>query len=152
MKTKNILHLVTFVLTFAVSVTVAGAVKSFIGLSTAEKITNVLTEDISNGVSSRTNYGTNKVSIAYRTNGYVSASESINVDGLPTDFQEAWQQHMQAWRIHANYLDAKKHSVGFNYNYDELSEEQIEVINRTWFRVLQIARQHGAKIPANAYN
>lgn len=151
MKTKNILHLVTFILTFAVSFTVAGVVKSFQGLSTAEKITSVLTEDIGNGVIQRENYGNTISYLAIRTNDYVTASESINTEGLPEDFQIAWQKHMQAWRIHADYLIENKYSRGFDSEYDSISADQIDEINTTWWEVLRIARQHGAVIPANAY-
>lgn len=150
MKTRNFLHLVAFVLTFAVSVSVAGVVKSFQGLSTAEKITNVIKEDIGNGVTRRDSANSN-VYLAVRTNDYVSASENINVDGLPAEFQDAWQRHMQAWRNHTNYLNEKRFDRGFNSNYDAISSDQINEINRTWWEVLRIARQNGAKIPRNAY-
>lgn len=151
MKTRNILHLVTFVLTFAVSVSVAGVVKSFQGLSTAERITNVLIEDINNGVSRRENNAHSNVYLAVRTNDYVSASENISVDGMPEEFQVAWQRHMQAWRNHANYLNEKRFNREFNSNYDAVSSDQINEINQTWWEVLRIARVNGAKIPRNAY-
>lgn len=151
MKTKNILHLVTFVLAFAVSVSVAGVVKSFQGLSTAERITNVLTEDIGNGFNRRQNYRDSRYYLAKQTNDYVTASESINVEGLPEDFQMAWQKHMQAWRTHADYLNENKCNRWANLNYDKVSAEQTNEINNTWWEVLRIARQNGAVIPANAY-
>ncbi|MEK7723642.1 MAG: hypothetical protein AAB336_04785, partial [Acidobacteriota bacterium] len=91
------------------------------------------------------------VYLAVRTNDYVSASENINVDGLPAEFQDAWQRHMQAWRNHTNYLNEKRFDRGFNSNYDAISSDQINEINRTWWEVLRIARQNGAKIPRNAY-
>jgi succinate dehydrogenase/fumarate reductase flavoprotein subunit len=151
MKTKNILHLVAFVLTFAVSVSVAGVVKSFQGLSTGEKITNVLSQDINNGLSRRTNYKNSINYIAEKTDEYVSASEKLNVSGLPEDFQAAWQKHMQAWRIHADYLNERKYSREFNADYDAVSANQSNEINRTWYEVLRVARENGAKIPRNAY-
>ena len=151
MKTKNILHLVAFVLTFAVSVSVAGVVKSFQGLSTGEKITNVLIEDINNGLSRRTNYNSSLNYVSQKTEDYVAASECINVNGLPENFQVAWQKHMTAWRIHANYLNERKYSHGFDQNYDAVSANQSNEINRTWYEVLRVARQNGAKIPRNAY-
>jgi hypothetical protein len=148
---KNILHLFTFGLTFVVSLSLVVVVKSFKGLSTAEKITNVLTEDISNGTSRRENFSNGRYYLAQKTESYVSASESINVEGLPEDFQNAWQEHMQAWRIHANYLNENKCNRWANVDYDRASNEQIREINQTWYEVLRIARQNGAVIPANAY-
>lgn len=151
MKMRNILHLVTFALTFSLSISVALVIKSFQGVTTPEKITNVLKEDINNGLSRHSNPGRGNVYLAVRTDDYVSASESINTDGLPADFQAAWQSHMQAWRTHADYLKEKRFSRGFEADYDAVSSDQINEINRTWYEVLRIARKHGAIIPANAY-
>ena len=151
MKMKNILHLVAFALAFSVSVSFALVVKSFQGLSTPERITKVITEDVDNGFNYQNKYSGNITSSAIRTNNYVSASESINTEGLPEDFQVAWQRHMKAWRIHSNYLNEKKYSSGYNLEYDRTGSSQIEEINLTWYEVLRIARQHGAKIPAKAY-
>lgn len=152
MKTKHILHLVTFVLTFAVSVTVAGAVKSLRGLSTGEKITNVLSQDINNGFSRRQqNCRRGNFNLAYKTNEYVNASSNLDVSDLPSDFRIAWQNHMQAWRIHSNYLTEVRNSGDFDEDYDEVSSRQINEINRTWYEVIRIARIHGAVIPQNAF-
>ena len=151
MKTKNILHLVAFVLTFAVSVSVAGVVKSFQGLSAGEKIANVLTVDINNGLTRRINYKNSINYVADKTDEYVSASENINVSGLPEDFQAAWQKHMNAWRIHANYLNERKYSRELIEDFDAVSANQSNEINRTWYEVLRVARENGAKIPRNAY-
>lgn len=148
---RNILHLVAFALTFSLSVSVALVIKSFQGVSTPERITNVLNEDINNGLSRRTNSARGNVYQAVRTEDYVSASESINTDGLPADFQAAWHRHMQAWRTHADYLNEKRFSQGVDSDYDAVSSDQISEINRTWYEVLRIARQHKAMIPANAY-
>jgi hypothetical protein len=151
MKTKSILHLVTFVLTFAVSVTVAGAFKSLQGASTAEKITQVLTEDIANGTTRRKKCRNTNIYLAVRTNDYVSASEKLDTTGLPNDFRAAWQNHMRAWRNHSDYLNENKYSSGFDADYDEVSARQISEINRTWWEVLRIAKTNGATIPAGAY-
>lgn len=152
MKTKNILHLVAFVLTFAVSVSVAGVVKSFQGLSTAEKITKVLTQDINNGFSRRTNCSNSRYDLAQKTDDYVSASESLEVNDLPKDFQIAWQKHMQAWRNHSNFLMKIKYSnENREIDLDFIDSKNTNEINRTWWEVLRIAKRNGAVIPANAY-
>lgn len=152
MKTKHILHLVAFVLTFAVSVTVAGAVKSFRGLSSAESITKVLAQDINNGVTRRqTNCRKANFELAQRTNGYVSASSRLDVSDLPSDFQNAWQKHMQAWRNHSNFLNEMSNYSNFNADYNEISIRQINEINRTWYEVLKVAGKHGAVIPDGAF-
>lgn len=151
MKTKNILHLVTFVLTFAVSVTVAGVFKSFQGLTTPEKITQVLTQDIDNGLNRRQDFTRDYNIYALATNDYVTNSESLDVSGLPADFQNAWQKHMQAWRTHSDFLNEARNSTEFSQDFRQITSKQINEINRTWYEVIRIARSHKAIIPRNAF-
>lgn len=153
MNTKHILHLVTFVLTFAVSVTVAGAVKSFQGLSSAERITEVISQDINNGFNRRqVSYNRSSFDLAQRTNSYVSDSEGLDVSGLPADFQNAWQKHMKAWRTHADFLNEVKGSSNFDADYNTISIRQIDEINRTWYEVIRVAQSHDAAIPRGAFD
>jgi hypothetical protein len=148
MNTKHITALVTFALTFAVSVTVAGFFQVKVNGSTATKITQVLTQDIQNG-STRGYYYKESISeIALKTQDYVDASQSIETEGLPDDFQAAWNRHMRAWRNHSNFLNSLDY---VDSNAVERDNYNTNEINRTWWEVLRIARKHGAKIPSDAY-
>lgn len=147
MKTKHISALVTFVVTFALSVTVANLLGST-GNSNAKSIESVIAQDITNGRVRRSVYSsclTKK--IAYVKN-YVDASESIKTDALPADFRMAWQRHMHAWRNHSDYLISANVSDASFYEADA---KGVDEINRTWWEVLRIARSYGAEIPPDAY-
>jgi hypothetical protein len=149
MNMKHITALVTFALTFAVSVTIAGFFQVKVSKSTAQKITQVLAQDIANGnvrTAKRCRKPANE--LAVRTQNYVDASQSIDTEGLPGDFQAAWTRHMQAWRNHSDFLNSVE---SFDSDTQETDEYNIKEINRTWWEVLRIARKHGAEIPADAY-
>ena len=148
MNTKHITALVTFALTFAVSVTIAGFFQVKVNSSTAAKITQVLAQDIQNGTTRSYSYKESINEIAHMTQDYVDASHSIDTRGLPDDFQTAWNRHMQAWRIHSNFLNRLDYVDAEAARRDSYNTGEI---NRTWYEVLRIARQHGAKIPAGAY-
>lgn len=152
MKTKNFLHLVAFVLTFAVSVSVAGVVKSFQGLTTPEKITQIIAKDIENGMNRRQDFSRDYYVYALATNDYVTVSENLDVSDLPSDFQAAWQKHMQAWRTHSDFLNEAGKSSEIDSDFREISSRQINEINRTWYEVIRIARSYKAAIPRNAFS
>jgi hypothetical protein len=148
MNTKHITALVTFALTFAVSVTIAGFFQVKVNSSTATKITQVLTQDIQNGSSRSYSSRASIDEMALKTQEYVDASQSLDTSDLPDDFQAAWNRHMKAWRIQSNFLN----SLDFvDSDAIELDTYNTNEINRTWWEVLRMARKHGAKIPAGAY-
>jgi hypothetical protein len=149
MNMKHITSLTTFALAFAVSVTIAGFFQVKVSKSTAQKITQVLAQDIANG-NARTAKRCRKPAndLAVRTQDYVNASTSIETIGLPNDFQSAWKKHMEAWRNHSNFLNSVD---SMDSNTLEIDQYNTDEINRTWWEVLRIARKHGAEIPAGAY-
>ncbi len=149
MNTKHITALVTFALTFAVSVTVAGFFQVKVNTSTAKQITQVLAQDIANGnvrTTKRCRKPANEQ--AAWTQDYVNASTSIETSGLPDDFQSAWKKHMEAWRRHSNFLNSVDSTDSDALEMDQFNTNEI---NRTWWEVLRVAGKHGAKIPAGAY-
>lgn len=81
---------------------------------------------------------------------YSDTSSSMNADNFPQDFQIAWQLHMKAWRNYANFLAIQENApagkrmknADFKKGENSLNTE----INRTWFEVLRIGRNHGAYI------
>lgn len=162
MKTKHILALVTFVATFVFSASLVALlfpkvvpqtrnVVSNHGCktTTAQRITQLLQSDINNG-STRRDWESNQRSLSARTEDYVSASERLGYEDLPMDFQAAWQKHMQAWRKQANLYNTLDSDEFKDKAIERMSARNTEEINRTWFEVLRIARQHGAMIPQGA--
>jgi hypothetical protein len=163
MKTKHIIALVTFVATFVLSstlvallfpqpVTVARNVVVSRGCktSTAQRISQLLRQDINNGVSRRDIESAER-SRAARTEDYVSASERLSYEDLPTNFQTAWQKHIQAWRKQANLLNTLESDDLEDEAMERMSYRNTEEINRTWYEVLRIAKENGAVIPDGAY-
>lgn len=152
MRKKNFLHLVAFVLTFAVSVSVAGVVKSFQGLTTPEKITQIIAKDVENGMNRRQDFSRDFYVYSLATNDYVTASENLDVSDLPSDFQTAWQKHMQAWRTHSDYLNEATSSADVSPDFRQVTAKQINEINRTWYEVIRVAKTQKANIPRNAFD
>ena len=101
----------------------------------------------------------NIIQIAETTEEYVDESQSLDASGLPADFQQAWQAHMDAWRVQADYLNqikatAEKYSLNnqktghlFNLNSNNSYSNQSDEINRTWYQVLRVGRKYGAYVP-----
>lgn len=152
MKTKHYSALFAFTAAFAVSAVIAqffkveqGAVVFWNETKTAQKITRLLEQDIANG-----RERTSSRDYVITTLAYVDNSESIDDANLPSDFQRAWRRHMKAWRNHSDFL-----IEGRGYRSKAQTErvwlKNVNEINRTWLRVLEIARKHHAEIPADAY-
>ena len=77
---------------------------------------------------------------------YWNSSVSQDVAAFPEDFQDAWNDHMDAWGDFAKYLDENK---GRAMSRDEFKSETFELnreISRTWTVVLRSARSHGAHV------
>lgn len=173
MKTKLILGLIVFSLTFHLSTAVTrfliGNQPSVSFQRTkspyANKITLFIERDIANGaqrsneldVRDETEFrsiSSYLSSYADATTGYVNASESMNDGCLPGDFQDAWRAHMRAWRERADYLESMKEQSPQDIDRDEIAAEyrrQTREINTTWFKVLRVGQKYGATIPADAY-
>lgn len=162
MKTKHILALVTFVATFVFSSALVALlfpqpVKQVRNVvfnkgcktTTAQRIFQLLQSDINNG-STRRDWESNQRSLAARTEDYVSASERLSYEDLPMDFQAAWQKHIQAWRKQANLYNTLDSDEFEDEAIERMSNRNTDEINRTWYEVLRIARQHGAMIPQGA--
>jgi hypothetical protein len=165
MKTKIITALVAFFATFIFSVGLAlyftpidtNQVTAFrlykLDRQSAQKITNVLRQDIGNGEDRRENYS--NIDEAQSVAEYANKSVQINVDGLPADFQNAWFKHMNAWHNYADFLkDLENPKFRNNYEEDQIGRiiaEHNSKINTTWYQVLRTAKSYGAEIPANAY-
>lgn len=175
MNTKTITKFVAFVVTFALSVTIAGFFKPS-PTEQSRKITALLTEDISNGTERRSRVYTFDELVS-NTEEYVSASENIDYSDLPADFTDAWLAHMRAWRTHSDSLKnfQSENTLDIHYlsdgsmeikgdfylsdtyrrqikDFSEIERREVRQINQTWYRVLQLARKYGAEIPANALN
>jgi hypothetical protein len=79
---------------------------------------------------------------------YADQSGNLPADGLPKDFQIAWNAHMKAWRDYADFLNRWQDSsdrIKMNREklYD-LDNEYNSEINSTWYEVLRVADEHGS--------
>jgi len=90
---------------------------------------------------------------AEAVNQYVNYSGKIDDANLPPDFRNVWVEHLKAWRTQADFLkqsnlsDEKITDAEFLQTYRYQNAE----IQRTWFDVLDVAREYDAVIPRNAY-
>lgn len=175
MKLKHILAIIAFFATFIFSVLLIGVpvkeTSSFASVShthtraTQREITNLLKQDIANGdfrelnVNAYKNYSSdgdfsNRMTYGDTINRYVTDSESISDANLPSDFQNAWRDHLRAWRSHADFADISQTSCLMrgldSFDLRLIYLEQGAEINRTWYKVLRVAKSHGAAIPRNA--
>ncbi len=86
---------------------------------------------------------------------YVDDSSSIEDTDLPSDFQLAWQNHLRAWREHANFLSKpKSHCKMQKSGSEEFSRtfaRQDEEITVTWRKVLAVAGKYGATVSYQYY-
>ena len=164
MKTKIITALVAFFATFIFSVGLAlmftpidqnqvVALKLGNHNRYARDISNLLRQDIQNGVERKEVYEEN--SEAESVAEYAQNSAQINDENLPRDFQVAWRTHMNTWQNYADFLrDLENPKLRQNYNERQINQMNAEhntKINTTWYEVLRVARKYGTVIPANAY-
>jgi hypothetical protein len=176
MRSKTVLSIIAFVAAFGISVLLAPrpAVSSVSALSyqtrkcteTSHKMTRLLEQDIANGYardrkmrdarSQGASYGSPIYNLNYAAAmaSYSNASKSIDAAGLPSDFRAAWNDHMDAWEAYAEFLKENIDSNGkiprerSFYRNAALYDREI---SRTWYKVLLIASENGAEIPAGAY-
>lgn len=151
MRMKQYAALFALFAAFAMSIVAAhffkvekGAVVLWNETKSAQKINRLLTEDVANGQERAISED-----YAISTIGYAEEMETLDDANLPTDFRRAWRDHKRAWRIQSNLL----FNAG-NYRSDDKFQrawtKNNNEISRTWLRVLKIAEQHNAEIPAGA--
>ncbi|MGI8641902.1 MAG: hypothetical protein ACR2MG_18385 [Pyrinomonadaceae bacterium] len=171
---KFITTIGAFSLTFILSVALVGFPKTnYFPFETVnnyriqQNISSLLTQDISNGRErdrkiyslDDTDFSSDSVYLspeyAETISEYVNESSSIDDSDLPTDFQLAWQNHLRAWREHANFLSKpKSHCKMQKFNSEEFSRtfaRQDEEITVTWRKVLSVAGKYGATVSYRYY-
>lgn len=169
MKAKTLTSIIAFVLAFSISATIASIWQSENEKSicihrvtkdkqTAERITALLREDISNGrlrdrlllelIEKDVEPSDYEAQKAVLTRKYWQSSNSIETKGLPDDFVEAWQRHMRAWEKYADFLEGAS-----KFDYKQCKEKKYhKEISDTWEEILRIAKEkYGAEIPEGAY-
>jgi hypothetical protein len=164
MKMKYITAAFAFAVTFGFSVLVIGipqenyAIRFFAiraDNETGRQISFLLQRDDDNGREMDANFkfAPSPARFAEAVNQYVNDSEKIDDANLPLDFRNVWLEHLKAWRAQADFLkqsnlsDEKITEAEFLQTYRYQNAE----IRRTWFDVLDVARDYGAVIPRNAY-
>lgn len=150
MKTTNYIALLIFVAAFGFSAVIANFVKIEQGslvlwndARTAQKISALLRQDVEGGQDRNINEDS-----VVATLNYTTRSENLDDVNLPRDFQRAWRAHMRAWRREANFLTGTRNYSGRQALY--IRQRNSYEINRTWKKVLQSAKEHGAEIPEGA--
>lgn len=169
MSTKTIISILAFVLAFTLGVTLAPTPKSkwqyekncYSQHGHSSKITALLQKDIENSrirdtrirqvLSQDLSKDSNDFLTKYAaiTKDYVEASGSIPTEDLPINFVRAWQKYMKAWENYSKYLSEKSENA--ETSIDIKAEQYRNEINRTWIKVLKIAKMHRAEIPDEAY-
>jgi hypothetical protein len=175
MRSKALLSIVAFLAAFGISVAVTPRATKTTGITAikrgcaqtekAQKITNLLSQDIENGRERDRKIDAHAVvewkrraNFVYFIDAvgeYADASASIDDSDLPHDFKTAWRAHMKAWEKHSGFLEEIRANplndgIGNGFSREEYSKQTKE-ISETWFEVLRIARQYDAYIPAGAY-
>lgn len=183
MKVKSIVSLIAFFAAFVFSVMLVGLPKdnAYSKLSATrnyrqqqQNIRLLLWSDINrgrerdrkllqlDGIGESFQTASNVFQIASLTEEYVDGSQSMDTSDLPTDFQAAWQAHMNAWRSQSDYFNEIK-SAANNYAGDrsengkysghlfrvdsETYRNQGDEINQTWYEVLRVGRKYGVYVP-----
>ncbi len=82
------------------------------------------------------------------TSEYADKSGNLNDDGLPQEFQSAWQKHMKAWRDYADFLEEAERTISDDSNFFQLSREYNRDIESTWQQVLLSGAKYGATAPS----
>lgn len=174
---KIILGFIAFLLTFGVSSTLVGLIFGFpqetkapqvyqlrADSSTTRRIESLIKRDVRNGESRHRlaaeayselkNDETLYADAKYRLTvlQYVDTSSGMSDAGLPTDFQYAWREHMNAWKKQAAFVKTKDYATGeFNVDSENVYADNTSEINKTWYQVLRIAQRYGVEIDENYY-
>lgn len=179
MRSKPILSIAAFIIAFGFSAFLASlflpepvqsnyvgtrstsCFKSNYQSQTAIEISYLLRQDINNGrkrdrnlrridVVAQTPFGKeNYDEFASIIEQYVGASNSLESNDLPPDFQQAWNDHIKVWRDYSEFLneikDTSNNAVS-NEKMQRLDAKYSKEINETWFEVLRVAREYDAEI------
>jgi hypothetical protein len=167
MRSKTIISLLTFALTFGFSAYFASfflpetvKVQSFyyddyVSVRTHAGILNLLRQDDINGNERGSIYEdsedqANNASLknyiareAKLVNLYVDKSSSLNALNLPEDFKSAWRVHIKAWRTYSDFMN--KSAKTKNIDADEFrveADELVDDINSTWENVLETGEDY----------
>ena len=105
-------------------------------------IETFLLRDIQNGTTRMDDSDT--ADYAEAVMNYWETSSSMNDSAFPSDFQDAWHNHMQAWHNYAEYL-AKVKKSSARRDSRESSRLNYE-INRTWEDVKVVGRNYGSQL------
>lgn len=172
MKSKDIISIIAFISAFGISAAFASLfidkslstnyqtfeTRSYSSCSrgdqTCKDIMSLLVRDIRNGQQRRDNYdyslGTNGNVSERRAEtvaDYADISGAMQDAHLPTDFQTAWREHMQAWRDYSDFLGKVSQTKIEDEKFERLEDRYIRKINSTWATVLKIGRGYGAQVP-----
>ena len=125
--------------------------KRYTRCNTGSKIKEFLEQDKRNGVDRRSaDYSDDVSRLASRaeaTNRYYIKSASMNAYNLPDDFQDAWFEHMKAWRDYGKFLEREGTKKAVSEDFERLEDEHVSNVNSTWQEVLSIGREYGADLP-----
>lgn len=124
---------------------------------TCTDILALLVQDIRNGDRRAERYdyslgekGNVSVNRAVSVAEYADASGSMEDSHLPSDFREAWRDHMKAWRDYSDFLNEVSRKKIDDSEFEQKEFELIDGvngINQTWAKVLKIGRSYGASSP-----
>lgn len=172
MRSKHIAALITFFATFAFSAFIALLfaapkvydvppvvnsyelkVKRHTRCSTGSKIKDFLEQDKRNGYDRRNaDYSDDVSRLSRRAEAntrYYAKSASMNAFDLPDDFQNAWFEHMKAWRDYSRFLENEGSKKAVSEDFEQRENDYVSDINLSWQEVLSIGREHGADLPGN---
>jgi hypothetical protein len=172
MRTKTIISLLTFALTFGLSAYFASFFLpekvetqtfyyegNYAPAQSDSEIVSFLRQDIRNGnergsvyfdLESEHNEFSSKNCLAHKVASvkfYSETSASMDASQLPKDFRIAWRKHMKAWRDYSNFLDKSAKSSNFNAeDFDEKTDVLNDEINSTWNDVLDIGESYDENV------
>lgn len=117
-------------------------------------IESFILRDITNGENrmDRMSYSDSKFDAEYAdaVMDYVNTSSSMDASRFPQDFQNAWREHMRAWRNYAEFLEDLKNPAArknlTDTDFRKAEKNYNDEINRTWEIVLQFGRNYGANV------
>lgn len=171
--TKTVIGIIAFIATFILSaglvqilfpatIVSIPAVDQEFKSATAVKIENFIRTDVRNGsirdqklrsqTYSEMKSDDENYSLFYADamKDYWNASSKLNAREFPRDFQIAWKNHMQAWQDYNEFLSETNENQDRNVmSYEEFraaDNRYNDEIDRTWYKVLRIARTYGAEV------
>lgn len=158
---KFITGIVAFTLTFVFSVSLVGFPNTEVipfeirgNSQIQQNISSLLRRDIRNGkkrdkkidnIDSQSEKADHFREYKKSINEYVDKSSSMNDADLPPDFQTAWREHMKAWQDYTDFLNSAETVKTPSWLFSRLEDEYNQEISETWYEVLRVGREYGAK-------